>query len=501
MVGLKNKKMKLGGIQMKKLSFYLLCMTLFFVLAACSDEPETSSEPVVNEDGKTVIKVVFKDDGPSNPAAVQFYDKLAEKLKEDKDIDVEFELVEVAQGTYSEKLNLLLYSGEIPDLIYFQGGDEQIASQDLLEDLTPYIEESAYLKDILMPHNESRLANYPYLLWVKGIDNKVPVVRKDFLEQTTSGSALLADPSPENYQAFFQELVDKGLVKNGVTVAGAISELDYIFNMAFGITNTWLDNGSGYEYSKVSEAEKNKLAYYSELYAAGLLDNQYLTKQWDTKEDAFYNNETAVIIGTNGKVIDFYNTRQKEVNGDHAELTILPPAKGVSQGYGATSVTKETRGLAISSQSPNKDLVFEILDYLASPAGMQFDMFGFEGEQYNVVDGEIELTDKYYSDWYARYWEPVNPALDVTISQSTPILSEVALASQEEVTAYYTQDNNFTLPEEYISQWDAMENLYKEYSADIITGKKSIDAFDEFVQKWNEAGGEAITKLANDTLK
>ncbi|MEK4230299.1 extracellular solute-binding protein [Solibacillus sp. FSL H8-0538] len=486
---------------MKKFSFYLLCTMLFVVLAACSDDTQTPAEPVVTEEGSTVIKVVFKDDGPSNPAAVKFYDTLAEKLKADKGIDVEFELVEVAQGTYSEKLNLLLYSGEIPDLIYFQGGDEQIASQDLLEDLTPYIAESEYLKAILMPHNETRLANYPYLLWVKGIDNKVPVVRTDFLEQTSSGAALLADPTPDNYKAFFQELVDKGFVKNGVTVAGAITELDFVFNMAFGETSTWIDNGSGYVYSKVSEAEKNKLAYYSELYAAGLLDNQYLTKQWDTKEDAFYNNETGVIIGTNGKVIDFYNSRQKEVNGESAELTVLPPAKGIGQGYGATSVTKETRGLAISSQSPNKELVFDILDYLASPAGMQFDMFGFEGEQYNTVNGEIELTDKYYAEWYARYWEPANPALEVAVSKSTPVLSAAGVASKDAVSQFYTQDNNFSLPEEYIAQWDAMENLYKEYSADIITGKKSIDAFDEFVQKWNEAGGEAITQLANDTIK
>ena len=486
---------------MKKMYALMLSVIVALVLAACSDDSDTTTESEVDTDGHTVIKVVFKDDGPSNPEAVKFYDTLAKKLKADKDIDVKFELVEVAQGTYSEKLNLLLYSGEIPDLIYFQGGDEQIVSQDLLEDLTPYIENSTYLKDILMPHNKQRLANYPYLLWVKGIDNKVPVVRTDFLEQIDSGAALLADPTTDNYKAFLQELVDKGLVKNGVTVAGDISELNFVFNMAFGVTSTWLQDGSSLIYSKTSQAEKDKLAYYSELYAAGLLDNQYLTKQWDTKEDAFYNNDTGVIIGTNGKVVDFYNTRQKEVNGDTAEVTVLPPAKGVEQGYGATSVTKETRGLAISSQSPNKDLVFEILDYLASPAGMQFDMFGYEGEQHNVVDGEIELTDAYYASWYARYWEPSNPALDVIISEATPVLSAPGVASQRAVNDYYTQDNNFILPEEYIAQWDAMENLYKEYSADIITGKKSIDAFDEFVQKWNEAGGEAITKLANETIK
>ncbi|ATP41416.1 ABC transporter substrate-binding protein [Solibacillus sp. R5-41] len=485
---------------MKK--FSLLFLTLFvFILAACSDKGDTTTEPQVNEEGKTVIKVVFKDDGPSNPEAVKFYDALEVGLKEDKGLDIEFELVEVAQGSYAEKLNLLLYSGTIPDLIYFQGGDEQIASQGLLEDLTPYIEKSENLKGILQPHNKTRLENYPYLLWVKNIDNKVPVVRTDFLEQTDSGPALVQNPTVENYTAFFEELVAKGLVKNGVTVAGDIAELDFIFNDAFGVTSSWLQQDGAYVYKKVSAAEKNKLAYYSELYSKGLLDNQYLTQAWDTKEDAFYNNQSGVVVGTNGKVVDFYNSRQMQVNGEAATLTVLPPAKGESQGFGATSVTKEARGLAISSQSPNKELVFEVLDYLASPNGLKLDALGYEGIHHTLNGDVIELNDKYYSDWYTRYWEPMNADLGVKVSEDTPLLSAPAKQSQEAVNSFYHEDNNFTIPEDMISQWDAMENLYKEYAADIITGKKSIDAFDEFVTKWYASGGEQLTKYANENIK
>ena len=31
----------------------------------------------------------------------------------------------------------MLLSGDIPDLIYFQGGDQKMAEQGILEDLTP----------------------------------------------------------------------------------------------------------------------------------------------------------------------------------------------------------------------------------------------------------------------------------------------------------------------------------------------------------------------------
>ncbi len=492
---------------MKKFGFILILALVLGLLAACNSgsgndaDINDGSDSSSDDGGVTVIKVAYKDEGPSNPVAVQYYEILSEKLKEDKDIDVEFELVEVAQGDYAEKLSLLLNSGEIPDLIYFQGGDENIANQDLLVDLTPYIEESEYLKDILEPHNEARMANYPYLLWVKPISHKIPVVRTDWLNELGTSEALMADPTSENYKAFFKELVDGEYVDYATTVAGDIVELDFIFEMAFGVNKTWLETDDGYVFNKVSEQERDKLAFYQELYAEGLLDPQYLTKQWDTKEDAFYNGETGVITGTNGKVIDFYNSRVKEVNGEQAELTILPPAKGVYQGFGAADVTKESRGLAISAISENKDLVFEVLDYLASPEGQMFDRLGFEGEHYNIVDGEIELADKYYAEWYARYWEPVEFDLGTPISEDTPILSAPAIESQEIANEYFTEDNAFLIPEEYVAQWDAMENLYKEYSADIITGKLSIDAFDEFVEEWYAAGGEDLTELANEVLK
>jgi len=33
-------------------------------------------------------------------------------------------------------------------------------------------------------------------------------------------------------------------------------------------------------------------------------------------------------------------------------------------------------------------------------------------------------------------------------------------------------DKTFLIPEQYVANWDAMTNLYKEYNADIVTGKK-----------------------------
>ena len=43
-----------------------------------------------------------------------------------------------------------------------------------------------------------------------------------------------------------------------------------------------------------------------------------------------------------------------------------------------------------------------------------------------------------------------------------------------------------------------LDKLRDQYYTEIITGKKSIDAFDEYVSLWYKNGGEELTKEAND---
>lgn len=485
---------------MKKLVSVILVLILALSLSACGTTPK---EVVQSPKEPVKIKFVMSDVSPTNPVSVKYFGLLEKGLAEEG-INVKFDLVEMPAGNYAEKLNLMLTGGTIPDIIYFQGGDQQISQQGLLENLNPYIEKSKYVKGILQPHNVERLKNYPYLLWIKPIAPKTPVIRKDWLNKMQSSKALLENPTIDNYYTFFKELKDNppggaGSPSYAITVAGNIQEIDAIFDMAFGNSTTWIKGSDGkYVYSKITQNEKEKLTFYNKLYKEGLLDPEYLTKKWDTKEKAFYEGKTAVMLGTAGKVIDIYDSKTTKAAGENGNIVVLPPAVGKAQGYGPTDVTKESRGIAISSQSKNKDIAFQILDYMASPKGQILDRLGFEGEQYKIVDGKIQLTEK-AQEWYAFFWEPIEFKTDKQMA--SPLLGVPALDSLNKAQKYYLKDINLLIPDKYTSKWDAMQNLYKEYSADIITGKRPASDFDKFVQEWNKAGGEEIIKYANETIK
>ncbi|MGV8980192.1 extracellular solute-binding protein [Clostridium sp.] len=486
---------------MKKALASILAIISVMSLVSCKSKTSNTVEQNSSTE-QVVVRMVMKDVSPKDPIS-QKYIGLIEKAMAEEGTKVKIQLVEMPSGNYAEKLNLMLLGKDIPDIIYFQGGDLQISQQGLLEDLTPYIEKSKYIKPNLEPQNKMRLANYPYLLWIKPLASKVPVMRSDWFDKLTTSKKLMEDPTIDNYYAFLKELKTSNLGGKGspayaLTAAGNSLELDEIFDQAFGNKSTWIKDENGkYIYNKVSNNEKEKLTFYNKLYKEGILDKEYLTKQWDTKEKAFYENQSGVIVGTAGKVIDIYEGKIKKANAG-VGLTVLPAAKGKAQGYLPIDVSKESRGIAISSTSKNKEVSFKILDFMASEKGQMIDRLGFEGEHYVIKDNKIELTEK-SQEWYAKFWEPSKIELGKELAK--PLLGASGTKSLEDVNKLYTEDINFIMPEELSIKWDSINNLYKEFSADIITGKRPISDFDKFVAEWYKNGGEDITKQANKVLK
>jgi len=490
----------------------LFCLTLMIVIlssmfTSCMNDSASSNDTVSNSttsisNEPVVLRFVSKDQDPADETVKKFFDEVSKGMKM-RGMDVKVEVVSVQSGTYSEKLGLLLQSGNIPDIIYFQGGDYEFAiTQGILEDLSGYVSKSSLVQASMNEYNIERLNNYPYLLWLSPTITPVPVVRKDFFENTELGKTLLENPTADNYHEFFKEVKEKNNAKYAITVAGDLTELNTIFDQSFGLSSTWIKGDDGkYIYSRVSEFEKEKLAYYAKLYEEGLLDNEYLTKLWDTKESAFYDGDAAVISGTQGKVIDLYNSKSIAQNGATAELMVLPPAKGKSQGYNPIDISKESRGFAISKTCENKDIAFALLEYLATDEGQILDKLGFLGEHYVMEDNKIKLTDK-FAEWYPRFW---NSILDFkvldNIDPSTPYISNPGGESLSNVEKYGTKDNAFVIPNDLTTKWDACLSIYKEFTADVVTGKKSIDEFDRFVEDFNNAGGKDITEYANTVLK
>lgn len=444
------------------------------------------------------IRVVLKDLSTGNPVDVAHIDRIEAALAEQgKEINVE--IVDLPAAGYADKLNLMLLSGDIPDLIYFQGGDEQIANQGLLEDWRPWIAQSEYLQSALWPHNVERLENYPYLLYPFPARTKAPLVRSDWLEQAGGTKPVTLDDWTAMLTTLSQSDFDGNGTNDtyGILAPDNTKELDAIFNPAFGVNASWLANADGeWVDARVSDEERAKLRYYNQLYANGILDPEYITSNWEVKEDKFYSGRVGVVMGTAGPVVGIYQAKMAQVHPG-AELVLLDPPAGVGQGLQAVDVSKESRGFAMSTLSENKEEVLAFVDFLASPEGQMMERMGFEGEEYTRNGDTIELTEK-MGNWYPRFFY-VNPS---AWQPPVDLLAPVAQASLEQGVEYFTPDNAFVYPAELAADVDSAENFYRTAVFRFVSGELSLDDdWDRYVADWAAAGGQSLTDYARSVLK
>ncbi|EGK58442.1 hypothetical protein HMPREF9086_3520 [Enterobacter hormaechei ATCC 49162] len=94
------------------------------------------------------IRIVEKDLLTTNREDVAHIRRIEQALAR-QGHDIHIEIVNLSSSGYSDVLNVMLLSGTIPDLIYFNGSDQKMVEQGILEDWRPWIAQTRYLKEAL----------------------------------------------------------------------------------------------------------------------------------------------------------------------------------------------------------------------------------------------------------------------------------------------------------------------------------------------------------------
>ncbi|HZY67952.1 MAG TPA: extracellular solute-binding protein, partial [Devosia sp.] len=186
----------------------------------------------------TVVRIVAGDLVPDDPASENYIKAIEDGVKAMDGTEIDLQIVPIAASSYADKLSALLLGGDIPDLIYFQGGDQKMVEQGILADLNPLIENTQFLKNELYGHNVERMKNFPYLVYNFPPRAPQPVIRTDWLEEL----GMEPPDTVDEYTALFQAIHDADLDGDGtpgntlgLTAYVNTAELDNIFNQAFGV--------------------------------------------------------------------------------------------------------------------------------------------------------------------------------------------------------------------------------------------------------------------------
>ena len=534
---------------MKKLLVLALCLMLAIPAFSFAD----AEVPVTWSGTISVAPYMF---GPWDESKDVVVHPTEQMIKERYGLDVKFDVVFVENANYREIINTRIAGGTAPDV--FIGGDAAVMSQyydqgaiaswdvDFFKENAPatyeFLNNGGYqgrLADYvdlfwkLACAEDGKMTSVPYFDEQSAMPSKTLMYRKDYLDAL----GVTEDALPttlDDFVALLYRFANEDPDGNGVKDTYGCSES--VVRAIFGAYGScyenqiWLDDGEGnLVCTDIKESNKDALALLIQLYNDGVLDPEFVTGE---NNGGYWAVNHAFINGTIGASchasIDHY--RRPEVMGDNggpvaiewyaingadAEFVYAPWPAGPDGEYGLTVGWPVSMGTGYAYDARLNDdteklaAIFKIMDIFGTDDEiMILNCWGREGTDYSVNDDgsftnflntteRNEIGIRSLRGLFGP--EKVNSERGMFLDfyGDRTIKNRLDFFDKPQCDSYRKNVVTTLLPSqsEYASELDT---LHDETFTAIITGKQSLDSYDDYVAEWLAMGGDILTQEAND---
>ena len=503
-----------------------VCMAICLLAGSGLAEVAKTGYPIVEQKEELEIFVGYHATAGSNWDSKLFVQE-AEKLT-----NVHIKWILVPQESQTEKKNLLLASGDLPevfmgalnenDLMTYGPQGAFVKLSDYLADYAPNFqqicaENEGLLQALTMPdgniYSFPKLSTNPY-----HYTHSMFFFRKAWLDQ-------LGKSAPINTDELYELLLAmKNTDLNGNGIADEIPLANYSIN-GFGGAYGLCTRGSAnrvdvdpvtgaLRYTRASDDYKNLLMYLNKLYTEGLLDPECFTAS-----------TTTITAKAANKVIGAFNNTNDSLAGtDNLNWVGLPEAMEGPTGYKMwTALSPTIQGFAsytITAACKNVELAVRWGDSWYKDPGATIYWLGVEGVSY-FVD---ENGNKRLSDWYTK-----NPdGLDLVEAKAKNFVSDYANHPIVRSTefGYDTSDQtprtmeakDAVKPYSIAEVWPAliftpeersavltiqtdMNTFVNEMEAQFISGKASFDEWDSFLATLEGMGLKTYLEVVDKVIQ
>ena len=325
---------------------------------------------------------------------------------------VELTFIQPPANQATESLNVLLASGDLPDMMEYEwdsfpgGPDKAIADgyilrlNDIIDRYAPnlrkYLDEHPDIDKMV----KTGSGNYYVFPFIRGDDRLLtyqgPIVRKDWLDE-------LGLPVPETIDEWhtalkaFKERKGVEAPLTFLGVPGPLFGLDGgAFIGAFGVENGFYVDGGHVRFGPVEPGYKQFLALFRQWYAEGLIDPNFATADTETIDANMLSGRSGATIWNAGAGIGTWQpvVQERKPTARFAPAPYPVLRKGERPKFGQRSFAYVgSGGVAISADSPNAEQAARMLDYGYGPEGHLLFNFGVEGQSYVMKNGYPTYTD------------------------------------------------------------------------------------------------------------
>lgn len=436
--------------------------------------------------------------------------------------------------TMSEQFLLMLASGELPDIINapwnaYTGGAaaaieegyivDMMEYKDCIPNLLKYLDENPEIAaQVLTP--DGKLGFAPFIK-AKPIPEMGLVIRKDWLDELNMEAPTTIDEMHDVLVAF----KEKYNCKSPLTF-----EARWLFQQgsANPLSNPWNTTYQEYildgkvQFGPLTEEYREFIATLAQWYKEGLLDPDFASVDKSTVQAKFSNGEAGVSIQQSSNIQNCLDANEG-TGYEVLALESLVMNKGDEPEFAQQSIQHYDGGMcyAVSTTCPDIEAACRYLDWRFSEEGLMTMNFGIEGVTYEVVNGEVQLTDLVlhneetpnansardeiaqnrnragvsldislaYTDqqkewidvWTAHMDEYVLPTVPYTAEQQDAIgknWGNVDDYCQEMILKYIVGSSD-------ISEWDSLVNTIKGMEIDEVLAAKQ-EAYDDYLQRVEE---------------
>lgn len=518
----------------------LILLLLFTsLLAGCSrneasnESPEGNNKNNTGQDNDThkKPKLIFWDlDGLGESASISVG---ITAVKEKFNIDIEF--VAATRETLTEKLNLMIASGDIPDWWkepsfpeYDKFLQQEVASeipQELIEEHMPkYVSWlKRYLGDDPFKYvrRDGKIYGLP-VLWDIGIDGMQLGFREDWLKKVgiTKTPETIEDMEAA-LTAFRNDDPDGNGKKDTYGMTATAESVSSMFSSVFGAfdayPNIFREKDGKIVRGEIEPGAKQALEVLNRWYKNELIDPEFVVNKSNNLEDKVLTDKVGAVefywwAFLPGNAFlggeQWYDKLKKKYPDFNWAIT--GGVKGPEGKYGISQYHPSYASGLMFGKQLEKDRE-KLIKYLQVFEASQFDSeiyeklnFGEEGKTYKFNDnGTIEFLSPYedekerkragiggYSmagsfndyDFQTKYTtdKDLRQLAKDTRAKGTRNIDILAPFNKPVFNEYQDKLKQFTL-QTYI---------------DFITGRKSLDEFDKFVADWRAMGGDRVLEEA-----
>ena len=464
-------------------------------------------------------------------------------IKDELGIDVQYLWIAPNQEQQTQKFNAAVASGTIPDIVQVNKVDlKNLVEAELVVDMAPYYEEygSDLLKSMISAAGDQCIQactfddvqyGIPYvdcdletasMLWL----------RQDWLEELSLDAPESIADLKEIMKAFNQK-AGGGAV--GMALYNNLNEANMGIKgwaNGYGAYPTyWVDNGQGeLVYGSTTQEMKNALSGLAELYAEGLLDQEFYVNDGTKAAEALVNGKCGVLYGWHATALwPLQDNLEQDQQADWRPYPLVPAAQGDTVKPGINMMTSSW--YAVSKNCENPQALVQLLNLYCEkvfdPEKNEYSYYanpgdGLEGvwrlspvtlnsanknqETALAIEEPLKTGDPgdLYGEQLSMFkYSKAAADGDTTLWGWNRVFGEggsqmLLLDYQKGGDAAFVRDEFFgAATDSMTARKSTLDTMLDEAFFKIISGQTEPDEFDKVVESWKSSGGQEMTDEVN----